>query len=54
MKFNIPELKQKLLETGNTELVEGNTWGDTFWGVYNVEGENILGRLLMKVREELK
>jgi predicted NAD-dependent protein-ADP-ribosyltransferase YbiA (DUF1768 family) len=26
------ELKQKLLETGNQELIEGNTWNDTFWG----------------------
>ena len=54
MKFSIPELKQKLLETGDTELTEGNTWGDTFWGVCNGVGENNLGKLLMKVREELK
>lgn len=43
-----------LLETGNEELIEGNTWGDTFWGVCGGEGENHLGRLLMELREELR
>lgn len=42
-----------LLEaTGDTELIEGNTWSDRFWGVYNGEGQNMLGRLLMQVRAE--
>lgn len=36
------ELKQKLLATGNEELVEGNNWGDTFWGMVNEVGENHL------------
>ena len=33
----------------------GNTWGDTCWGVdlRTGQGENHLGRILMKVREEL-
>lgn len=53
-KFNIPDLKEKLVNTGETELIEGNTWGDTFWGVCNGVGENNLGKLLMRVREELK
>lgn len=31
-KFNQhPELAQKLLETGDAYLEEGNTWGDQFW-----------------------
>jgi ribA/ribD-fused uncharacterized protein len=47
------ELKQKLLETGNEELVEGNTWGDTYWGVCNGVGENHLGKILMRVRQIL-
>lgn len=43
-----------LLSTGNEELVEGNWWGDRFWGQSPVgDGENWLGRLLMEVREEL-
>lgn len=42
-----------LVSTGDEELVEGNTWGDTYWGVCNGRGENWLGVLLMMVREEL-
>ena len=46
-------LKEKLLATGTEELVEGNNHGDTFWGCVNGKGENHLGKILMKVREEL-
>lgn len=46
-------LAKKLRETGSRTLVEGNTWGDTFWGVCNGKGENHLGRLLMNVRHSL-
>ena len=49
-----PDLERALLATGDKELVEGNTWGDTFWGVCNGVGENHLGRLLMEVREALR
>ena len=48
-----PFLTRELLATGDTELIEGNTWNDTFWGVCNSIGENNLGKILMKVREEL-
>jgi ribA/ribD-fused uncharacterized protein len=47
-------LKEKLLETEDEELIEGNTWGDTYWGVYNRRGKNKLGKILMKVREEFR
>lgn len=40
-KFQHPELGAKLLATGDAYLVEGNTWGDTFWGVFNGKGQNI-------------
>jgi ribA/ribD-fused uncharacterized protein len=53
-KFKNEDLRQLLTETGDEELVEGNWWGDKFWGVSNGEGENHLGKILMKVREELK
>jgi|SRR5581483_506528 len=53
-KFAISSLKEKLLATGEEELVEANTWGDVFWGVCNGVGENYLGKLLMQVRNELK
>ncbi len=49
------ELREKLLATGDAELIEGNTWGDTCWGVdlRNGKGRNCLGKILMKVRAEL-
>ena len=46
-------LKTMLLETGDMVLEEGNTWGDVFWGISDGVGENNLGRILMRVREEL-
>lgn len=53
-KFDQEPFKQQLLETGNQHIMEGNTWGDTYWGVYQGFGENHLGRILMQIREELK
>jgi len=50
----IPALGEKLVKTGNAMLIEGNTWRDTFWGIYEGKGENNLGKLLMKIREELR
>lgn len=52
-KFLNPELAEKLFNTGDAELIEGNTWKDTFWGVCNNIGQNNLGKLLMKVRSEI-
>lgn len=46
-----PELLAKLLATGERELIEGNWWNDTFWGVCNGVGENQLGKVLMFVRD---
>jgi ribA/ribD-fused uncharacterized protein len=39
-----------LKATAGRELVEGNTWGDVYWGVCGGVGENHLGKLLMKIR----
>lgn len=52
-KFLERPLKTKLLKTGDAELIEGNWWGDTFWGVCHGQGENMLGKLLMQVRKEM-
>jgi len=52
-KFRRKTLRDKLLATGDTELIEGNWWGDKFWGVCNGVGQNHLGKILMKVRKEL-
>ena len=48
------ELQVKLLETGDKYLEETNWWGDRFYGVYKGEGENHLGKILMRVRSELQ
>jgi len=47
-------LAAKLMATGDAELIEGNYWNDTFWGVYRGKGENMLGQLLMAIRAELQ
>jgi ribA/ribD-fused uncharacterized protein len=50
-----PELKNKLLGTGNRLIVERNSWGDRVWGTdLQDRGENRLGKILMKVREILR
>ena len=52
-------LAEQLLATGEAELIEGNTWRDTFWGRTrdndgNWAGQNWLGVLLMERREQLR
>lgn len=42
-----------LINTGCEKIVEGNTWGDIFWGVCNGVGSNNLGKLLMDIRRDL-
>lgn len=49
-----PELADKLRATGDAELIEENDWNDRFWGVCNGIGENHLGKILMKIRDEIK
>lgn len=51
--YHNQDLAQKLMDTGNAELVEGNTWNGTFWGECQSIGENHLGKILMEVREYL-
>jgi ribA/ribD-fused uncharacterized protein len=46
-------LAAKLVATGNVQLIEGNQWGDTYWGVYHGVGHNHLGKLLMDIRRGL-
>ena len=48
------DLQELLLATGDQELIEGNHWGDTFWGVCKGVGTNHLGRLLMELRAGLR
>ena len=62
-KFRIPELRDKLLATGDEPLIEGNWWHDNTYGDCKCDrcavklGRNLLGKLLMdlrtRIREEL-
>jgi ribA/ribD-fused uncharacterized protein len=53
-KFSVEPLRTMLLRTDDLPLAEGNDWGDTFWGIFKGRGENHLGKLLMKIRDELR
>ena len=53
IKFSNEYLKTLLLNTSTEYIEEGNSWGDTYWGTCNGVGENHLGKILMKVRDEL-
>jgi ribA/ribD-fused uncharacterized protein len=53
VKFSNNVLKAMLLETGDADLVEGNFWGDHFWGICKGRGKNNLGKLLMEIRKEV-
>lgn len=54
LKFFDKNMRERLIATGDAELYEGNSWGDKFWGCdwETLEGENHLGKLLMKLRGE--
>lgn len=54
-KFAIPELRERLLATGEARLIEGNSWNDRVWGQCPLgTGRNMLGITLMRVREEIR
>ena len=53
-KFKNLELRNLLLATGDKYLEETNWWGDQFWGFYNGEGSNMLGKVLMTLRSNLR
>jgi ribA/ribD-fused uncharacterized protein len=52
-KYSIEPFRRKLLLTGNRYIQEGNSWGDTFWGVCKGQGENHLGNIIMSIRDDL-
>jgi ribA/ribD-fused uncharacterized protein len=57
IKFSENNLKQKLLFTGDKEILYYNSWHDNYWGICDCDkcsnGQNNLGLLLMKLRKEL-
>lgn len=59
IKFENPKMKLLLKNTGDQELVENNGWHDRFWGVctcskHKNSGENTLGKILMKIRNDIE
>lgn len=55
---NNANLKELLVNTGQRKIVEGNYFHDNYWGQClceehrHIQGENMLGELLMKIRNE--
>ena len=58
-KFSKEPLKSLLLATESAKIIEGNFWHDNYWGnclcdhCKNIRGRNMLGNILMGVRDEL-
>lgn len=56
-KFKSKEMRDRLDSTKGHELIEGTLWHDMYWGIcickkHNSTGKNMLGTLLMKIRDE--
>ena len=57
-KFKNPFYRFLLSQTGDAELIEGNTWHDNYWGSCTCDycedkGQNNLGKLLMEIRSQI-
>ena len=57
-KFEDPDLRERLLATGDRKLVERimtGRGGDSFWGTTKAKGRgcNVLGCMLMEIRREI-
>lgn len=59
-KFSKDPIKSWLLETGNEEIVEGNSWHCNYWGnctcdkCSDIKGRNLLGKMIMRIRDDLR
>lgn len=49
-KFSDPKLMHALKETDSAYLINTNYWGETYWGCCDGYGKNVLGHLLMEIR----
>lgn len=54
IKFAYPFLRSQILSTGDEELLNNNNYKDKYWGIYQGEGSNYLGRILSYVRQEIQ
>jgi ribA/ribD-fused uncharacterized protein len=48
-----PDLGARLVGTGEKDLEETNSWGDSYWGVFQGKGTDVLGKILMETRARL-
>jgi len=53
-KYSQEPFKGKLIHTYPKKIIETNWWNDTYWGVCDGVGKNVLGKLIMKIREEIR
>lgn len=55
-KFKIPYYRNSLLDTEDAILIEdASRWNDCIWGTGREDnGQNLLGKALMEIREEIK
>lgn len=54
LKYTDLQLRSWLIGTYPFHIMEGNDWGDTFWGVCRGRGENHMGRILMALRDQYR
>ncbi len=47
-------LRERLLATDDAHLEEANRHGDTFWGTVDGVGENMMGKILMELRDHFR
>lgn len=52
-KFKDPKMKSLLIKTKGKKLVNSNTYKDDYWGVCMGRGKNLLGKMLMRIRDEM-
>lgn len=52
-KYSQVPYRRLLIETEGRYIEETNWWNDQFWGVCGGKGENILGVLIMDIRDRL-
>lgn len=52
--YHNEKLRQALKDTGDIWIQEDNTWGDKFWGICNGEGQNMLGKMIMEIRQNIQ
>lgn len=51
--YNNEKLRKALKDTGDLYIEEENNWNDTFWGVCNGVGQNLLGKMIMEIRQNI-